>query len=261
MHLNPTYPENNSHQSSIMHAFSIWRVLCVLGIVGSTLCVNEVQYEGNYADNYDNEISRDLQEGESQTTPCHADFSRWDKLFIALEDSHMRQNMLLESLEQCCGGMHSLRTQVDKLAEGTCQQCQASACMAQTEQASLRLHHSLAELREEEAERERRMNTTLQMILHSSHEENARLKHLEKAVPSASEGRRNGNHPTARPRVWASAWIKWFTSGRREQEVNSPMATMESALVAIATDLQRVHLQITKVIEQAGTLRNDRGDT
>ncbi|XP_072221580.1 pentraxin-related protein PTX3-like [Leuresthes tenuis] len=263
MHLNPTYPENNSHPSSIMHAFRIWRVLCVLGTVGSALCANEVQYEGNYADSYDNEISQDQQEGESPTTPCHADFSRWDKLFIALEDSHMRQNMLLESLEQCCGGMQSLRTQVDKLAKGTCQQCQVSACMAQTEQASLRLHHSLAELREEEAERERRINTTLQMILHSSHEENAQLKHLEEAAPSASAGRRSGSHPTPRPGGLGTAWIKWFTSAWRTQEGASPldMATMERALIAISTELQRVQLQLNTVIEQTGILRKVRGDT
>lgn len=39
-------------------------MLCVLGLVGASLCVNEVEYEGNYADNYDNEISQDQQEGE-----------------------------------------------------------------------------------------------------------------------------------------------------------------------------------------------------
>lgn len=47
-----------------MHVFRIWRVLCVLGFVGASLCVNEIEYEGNYADHYDNEISQDQQEGE-----------------------------------------------------------------------------------------------------------------------------------------------------------------------------------------------------
>lgn len=44
-----------------MHMFMIWRVLC---FVGASLCVNELEYGGNYADNYDNEISQDQQEGE-----------------------------------------------------------------------------------------------------------------------------------------------------------------------------------------------------
>lgn len=47
-----------------MHVFGIWRLLYVLGFMGASLCVNEVEDEGNYADNYDNEISQDQQEGE-----------------------------------------------------------------------------------------------------------------------------------------------------------------------------------------------------
>lgn len=213
--------------------------------------------------------------GETPTSPCQAaDFSRWDKLFIALEDSHMRQNMLLESLEQCCGGMFSLRTQVDKLAKGTCQQCLPSlesACRAQAEQASVRLQRGLVELREEEAERERRLNATLQHLLHSSHEGNARLKRLEESrghrvVPSGSTDSRTGRQPTPGPGGLGAAFgsgTKPFPSVLKEQEVTSPldMATLERALVTIATELQRVHLQLSRVIEQAGTLSKDRGDT
>lgn len=47
-----------------MRVSGTWGVLCVLGFVSASLCVNEVEYEGNYADNYDNEISQDQQEGE-----------------------------------------------------------------------------------------------------------------------------------------------------------------------------------------------------
>ncbi|KAF1374648.1 hypothetical protein PFLUV_G00231290 [Perca fluviatilis] len=247
-----------------MHVFRIWRVLCVLGLVGASLCVNEVEYEGNYADNFDNEISQDQQEGRTPTPPCQAaDISRWDKLFIALEDSNMRQNMLLESLEQCCGGMVSLRTQVDKLVKGTCQQCLPrleSACRAQADQASVRLQQGLLELRGEEAERERRLNATLHQLLHSGHEGNARLKRLE-------EGRgRMGHQPTPRPGGLGAAFgsgMNPFTSGLKEQEVTLPLdiATMERALVAIATELQKVHLQLSRVTEQAATLKKDRGDT
>lgn len=255
-----------------MHVLGMWRVLCVLGLTGASPSVNEVDYEGNYVDNYGNEISQDQQEGETPTTPCQVtDFSRWDKLFIALEDSHMRQNMLLESLEKCCGGMASLRTQVDKLGKGTCQQCLPSlesACRAQTQQTSVRLQQGFAELREEEAEREGRLNATLQQLLHSSHEGNVRLKRLEESrghrvVPADS---RVGHQPTPRPGglgVTLGLGMKPFSSGLKEQEVTLPldMATMEKALVAIATELEKVHLQLSRVIEQAGTERKDRGDT
>ncbi|KAG7238027.1 hypothetical protein INR49_031381 [Caranx melampygus] len=253
-----------------MHVFAIREVLCVFGcVVVGALCVSES--EGNYVDNYDNEISQDQQEGESPATPCQAaEFSHWDKLFIALEDSHMRQNMLLESLEQCCGGMASLRTQAEKLAGGTALE---AACRAQVEQVSLRLQRGLMELREEEAERERRLNTTLLMLLRSCHEGNVRLKRLEEGgaaggghrvvvTSGPGDGGRMRHQPTPRPGGSGAT----FTLGMKpfQQEVTSPldMDTMQRALVAIATELQRVHLQLSRVIEQAGALRKDnRGDT
>ncbi|XP_028251821.1 uncharacterized protein LOC114427808 [Parambassis ranga] len=243
-----------------MCALTIWRVLCVLSTLCSSLCMNEVDYE----ENFDNEISQDLQEGESPTIPCQADFSRWDKLFINLEDSHMRQNMLLESVEQCCGGMSALKAQLEKLAKRTCQQCVPSlesVCRAQAEEASLRLQMGLMDLREEEEERERRLNATLQMLLRSRHEENARLKRVEEMVaPSGPADAKIGHQPTQRP---GGSGMKPFSSDLKEQEVTSSvdMATLERALVAIATELQRIHLQLSKVIEQTGTLRKDRGDT
>lgn len=39
-------------------------MLCVLSLVCASSCGNEAEYEGNYADSYDNEISQDQQEGE-----------------------------------------------------------------------------------------------------------------------------------------------------------------------------------------------------
>lgn len=46
-----------------MPMFRICRVLCVLGFVAASLCVNEFDYNWNYAD-YNNEISQDQQDGE-----------------------------------------------------------------------------------------------------------------------------------------------------------------------------------------------------
>lgn len=46
-----------------MSVFKIWRVLCALSYVGASLSVNPVEYEGNYSDDCDNEISQDQQEG------------------------------------------------------------------------------------------------------------------------------------------------------------------------------------------------------
>ncbi|KAK2826495.1 hypothetical protein Q5P01_020709 [Channa striata] len=213
--------------------------------------MNEIEYEGNYVDNYDNEISQQQQEEE----PCQAaDLSRWDKLFIALEDSHMRQNMLLESLEKCCGGMVHLRNQVETLSRATCQQCvpsTESACKAQVEQASRMWQKGLSELRDEEAEREARLNATLKMLVRSEHEGNARLP-----VPSGAEDSGTGHHDI----YFGDEAILHDLQG---QEVTSPvaMATVERAMVAIATELERVQQHLSSVIKQAGMLRKDRGDT
>ncbi|KAM3594052.1 uncharacterized protein V6R79_001422 [Siganus canaliculatus] len=258
-----------------MHVSRIWHGLCMLGFLGTSLCVNELEDEGNYVDDYDNEIAQDQQGGETPTPPCQTvDLSRWDRLFIALEDSHMRQNMLQESMEQCCGGVASLRTHVNMVAKGTWQQCLPSlesACRSQTEQVRLRLQQGLVELREEEAKREKRLNATMLQLLHSIHEGNARLKRLEEGrghrlVPSVGSEGRTGHQPTQRPggldRVFGLD-PKPFPSVLKEQEVTSPldMATMVKTLVSIETELQKVHLQLSRVIEQAGTSRKDRGDT
>lgn len=47
-----------------MPVFRIWTVLYLLCLVAASMCVNDIEYEGNYADIYDNEISQDQQEGE-----------------------------------------------------------------------------------------------------------------------------------------------------------------------------------------------------
>lgn len=39
-------------------------MMCALVSAGPSLCVNEAEYEENYGDSYDNEISEDQQEGE-----------------------------------------------------------------------------------------------------------------------------------------------------------------------------------------------------
>ncbi|XP_019727802.1 pentraxin-related protein PTX3-like isoform X1 [Hippocampus comes] len=197
----------------------LWAVLCTMACVGSSPHNNQV----DYADVYDNEVASEQQQEDSlqpQTSCQSAELTRWDKLFIALENSHMRQNMLLESSESCCGATASLRAQVDRLARTTSHQCPPW-------QSALKLlHQDLLELREEGEARERRFNATLQMYNHSK--------------PSAL--------------------------GLKEQEVTHevtapPADSVEKALVTIATELQRLYVQLGRVIQQAGTLRKDRGDS
>ncbi|KAF6726288.1 hypothetical protein FQA47_024208 [Oryzias melastigma] len=169
----------------------------------------------------------------------------------------MRQNMLLDAVEQCGGGVASLRNQVDDLAQGGCQLCSlVSACRVQVEEVNTTLHRGLTELQREEADREERINATLQTILGRC-EEDAKPRGPQEAESMM------GNPVTPRPGslgVAFSSGVKPFLSARKEQEVTSTMdmASMERALVAIATELQKVHLQLSRVIQQAGTLRKDK---
>lgn len=41
-----------------------WRLLCTLSLVCASVCANQADYDGNYADGFDNEISLERQEGE-----------------------------------------------------------------------------------------------------------------------------------------------------------------------------------------------------
>lgn len=176
----------------------------------------------------------------------------------------MRQNILLESVEQCCGGMVSLRSQLDKLIRGESQQSPpslVSACRAQTQQEALRLHHSLAELRRDGAEMERRMNATLQEILQSRREDSARLNRLEEAVSESSKHHTN-QRPGGLGRTF-SLGVKAFPSEQEEQELSSQvdLDMIKGSLVVIARDVQKVYLQLSTVIQQAETLKKGRGDT
>lgn len=236
-----------------MCVLRIWRVLCVLGCMGASLSMNEGEYDTNCAENYDNEISLDQQE-ETPAGPCQDDVSSWDKLFIALEDSHMRQNMLLSSVEQCCGGGMPLKMFIDKLSKGTCHQCVSmeKLCKAQIEQTSLKLHQDLVGFREYDADREKNLNVTLQQLLHRTHETNVRLRRVE-------EGQRVVPRPTTRPGAFGVTTLS--SGGFKEEAIiqSLDMGAIGKALIAIATELQNVHLQLNKVIEQ--TMRTDRGDT
>lgn len=202
--------------------------------------------------------------------PCKAEeFSNWDRLFIALEDSHMRQNVLLDSLGQCCGGMVSLRTQLDKLVKGKGHPGLESVCRLHMEHVRVWLQQDLLKLREEGAQRERNLNATMQHLLRRSHEWNFRLERLEDSwsrsgTPLRGAESKIRHQPTQTPGgLGAASRSGTKPASLKEQDMTAlpDTATVKRALVAIATELQTVHLQLSRVLEQVGTPREDRGDT
>ncbi|XP_062325027.1 pentraxin-related protein PTX3-like [Osmerus eperlanus] len=282
-----------------MHTHTLWsismcvcwvcRLVCVLCWMCVSLCVTSQEYEVNYTDHYDNEITQEQQREESTETPCQAaELTRWDKLFVALEDSHMRQNMLLEALDDCCGGMASLTAKVDRLTTGTCQQCVPtleSVCRGEAEQVRLRLQQGLVELSAEGEQRERRINATLQQLLQSSQEQNALLGRLEAEkqrgeetggqwpmgpgnggmVPGLGEGLKGTGQLAMKPGgLGAGLAGKPVPSSLKEQDVTSSTNVMmlERALVTIAKELQKVQVQLSLLTEEemeGGGNRKKRG--
>lgn len=168
----------------------------------------------------------------------------------------MRQTMLLEAAGRCCGGgTGSLTGQVHVLLKDAFQQHAHSlvrACGAHAEQAGARLQDGLVELRREAVERERRINSTLEEILRSRREEEEHLERVHESVTSLSAGCRRA--PGTKP----------LQSGLKELDMTPPedVDKMKGSLVAIATELQWVHLQLSKTMAhaQAG-VKKGRGDT
>lgn len=155
----------------------------------------------------------------------------------------MRQNMLLESVGQCCVGTASVSNQLEKLVRGSLPRLE-STCRAQAEQARVLLQRGLAEMSEGAAARQGAVNAALRQLLQKHGEE-------------AQSGTRA--QPTRRP---PDPGMETLTSVPVEQDAATPpLAAMEKALVGIATELQKVHLQLAAVIQQAGTFKEARGDT
>ncbi|KAJ0062985.1 hypothetical protein NL108_010269 [Boleophthalmus pectinirostris] len=232
----------------------IWSVLWVCGCFAVSL--NEVDYDTNCSDNYDNEISMDQQDESPSMGPCQDDAPRWDKLFTVLEDSHMRQNMLLSAVDQNCGGggLTAIKMLWDKLTKGAGHLCSANMekiCKTQAEQMHLKIRQEFLDIMNYNIEMEKNLNLTLQHILHRSHETNIRLKRLEDS-PKMSP------HPTSIPKAYVSTATD---SGLKGQEVENQWldkGAIGKTLVTIATELQRIQHQL-EVMEE--TRKKGRGDT
>ncbi|XP_077477441.1 pentraxin-related protein PTX3-like [Stigmatopora argus] len=184
----------------------IWGVLCMMGYASTSPLLGQV----DYADVYDNEVSREQHEADSQTSCQAAELSRWDKLFMALENSHMRQNMLLDSSESCREAATALQAQMEHLARTASRQCPPWQAVLKT----------LQDLREEGEARERRFNASLQTLTRSK----AELEVSQEATYAPADG-------------------------------------ADKALGSMAGELQRLHAQLGRVMQQVGVLRKDRGNS
>ncbi|XP_036098658.1 pentraxin-related protein PTX3 [Molossus molossus] len=107
-----------------MHLYAI--VVCVLW---SAVCAdNSDDYELMYV-NLDNEIDNGLHPTEDPTPcDCRREHSEWDKLFIMLEDSQMREGMLLQATDDVLRGeLRGLRAELGRLSGSLARPCAPAA--------------------------------------------------------------------------------------------------------------------------------------
>ncbi|XP_007521128.1 pentraxin-related protein PTX3 [Erinaceus europaeus] len=101
-------------------------LLCALW--SSVSAENSDDYELMYV-NLDNEIDNGLQPTEDPTPcDCRQELSKWDKLFIMLEDSQMREGMLLQATDHVLHDeLQRLRAELSRLAGGLARPCAPAA--------------------------------------------------------------------------------------------------------------------------------------
>lgn len=107
-----------------MHLCAI--LFCVLW--SAVRAENSDDYELMYV-NLDNEIDNGLHPTEDPTPcDCRREPSEWDKLFIMLEDSQMRESMLLQATDGLLRGeLRGLRAELGRLAGSPARPCAPAA--------------------------------------------------------------------------------------------------------------------------------------
>ncbi|XP_052405047.1 pentraxin-related protein PTX3-like [Carassius gibelio] len=193
------------------------------------------EYGEDYSDSYYNEISNGerLQTGATQIPCPPQDLSRWDKLFVMLEDSQMKQDMLLNQNEDMVKTeMDSIRKELHKLNNNkVCLQASENTCKCISEQMNGNLNQAMEQLREAADTYQAQNNETLLQLIQFSRNQATRLTKLESSsLLGAGLGQ---------------VAMKSFSTYQKEQEaINADGGKLERALMATVADLQRVHAQL-----------------
>ncbi|XP_066221974.1 pentraxin-related protein PTX3 [Saccopteryx leptura] len=151
-------------------------------IFWASVCAeNSDDYELMYV-NLDNEIDNGLHPTEDPTPcDCRREHSEWDKLFIMLEDSQMREGMLLQATDDILRGeLRRLRAELGRLAGSLGRPC-APAAPARDEllQASHDAGRSLPRLEGAGAQRPGEVGRALDAVLRELRQTRADLRAVQ----------------------------------------------------------------------------------
>ncbi|XP_051555099.1 pentraxin-related protein PTX3-like isoform X2 [Myxocyprinus asiaticus] len=194
------------------------------------------EYGEEYSDPYYNEITNGEHQQRATQIPCQSqDVSRWDKLFIMLEDSQMRQNMLLQQSEDMVKvEMNALWKELQKLSSNNnkaCIQALENTCKCIKEQINLKLDRAIEQLREALDKFQAQNNEMFQQLLQFSRSQATRLTKLESNVLQGVG-------------LTHVAMKSLPTYPKEEEASSADSGNLERALIATAADLQRVHAQL-----------------
>ncbi|XP_066050000.1 pentraxin-related protein PTX3 [Chamaea fasciata] len=163
---------------------SLLTLLCVFRASGSAVD-EEDDYELMYV-NMDNEIEGPATE-EAASCDCQREHSKWDKLFIMLENSQMKENMMLQALDELPRlELQTLKAELSQLATtlaGTLATV-TSHVVSQVEQVLVRSRDQAEEARRLQELEQRKV---LEHVLQLSHNVSMRLGWLESAWRSRAE--------------------------------------------------------------------------
>ncbi|XP_039987293.1 pentraxin-related protein PTX3 isoform X2 [Xiphias gladius] len=236
-----------------------WRLpqaVCVLSVCVCLLLAYEDDIEVNYADTYYNEITEgETPEPTPSSAPCNSpDLTKWDKIFSMLENSQMRENMLLQYANDIIKvEMGSLRGEMLRFVAqygGTCGVAMESAGRRMALQLEGRLRETLERLKSGDqtsaaAGNSVRNSNNLEAMLHqllsAARTQASRLTKLETSCFSGPGAGMGMNTKTGFQLPEGAG------AGHLEQEVTS----REVALDGVVSALQHTKVELEEVLRSS----------
>lgn len=216
------------------------------------------QYEFHqlpYEQDYNAIPEGELQEATPSPAPCRSqELTKWDKMFSMLENSQMRENMLLQYADDIIKvELGSLRSEMLRFVAqygGACGVAVEAAGMRLSQQLEARLRETLERLNPKTtvgSTQSHHQGVVLQQLLTAAHTQNLRLAKLESSCLSRPGAVARSGTPEDN-----KGGFPFQTPGsdsgpqNQEQEVTSePLAgLLEGTLATVVTELQQTRAEL-----------------
>ncbi|XP_026143697.1 pentraxin-related protein PTX3-like [Carassius auratus] len=224
-----------------------WTFLQAMCLVVSLSMAVPENYEDdidvNFGPNYLNEITEeDQMEGETPTPspePCKGSvFTKWDKLFTMLENSQMKENMLLQYADDIIKvELQSLREEMLQFVAqygGSCASAVENSVRRAGIQTETRLQNALDRVREVSADQSTQHDVALQQLLAASVNQTTRLERLENECLKLGGRGQASQAKSVQTRHLMQEVTETENGGR-----------LEKTLAGISSELQTIREQLT----------------